>query len=297
MELTSWKPQLQDILARDSDRAMAIVTIPTIQAMWPRLQEVGDAADVCKAALVYSLSETTVEDENGVPRAKWEVTKIAIDPAQDDPDEELMPYSATWTEFCLVHLGMAKSTASKYKRIWQVYHEKLGYGLDDLLMAGVFKLGISVGILSKMIKRGEGINPRLITALFGSSTTCSACNGYVPFTGDAPSICPLCDEDYQGVQPWSGSRTLLLVQQLRGKREEEGPISLDVFASLEHSFDDNGAVAGFSVLVECVVGETKSSLPPWEINVLDDDNENDLGIKRSQLPLLTAWLRRKFPGI
>lgn len=306
MELALWRPQLQDILLRDADRATAAATIPAVQAMWSVIQQAGDAADVCKAALVYSLSEATVEDEAGIPRAKWELTRIAanpfFEPDIDDPDEELLPYSATWQEFCLVHLGMSKSTGSRYKRIWAVFNKKLGYGLDDLFRAGVFKLGATLATLDRQLRAGEGIDQRLITALFGSPTTCSVCSGYVPFPSDAPPAeCPHCGEDYQGVQPWSGARTILLLNQVKQEMqggEPQGFGKLDVFGSLENAYNEANEVVMVNLLVECAVGETKSSLPGWELNVIPDDApEGTLGVRQCHLEALRAWLRRKIPGI
>lgn len=306
MEINTWKPQLRDILKWDADRTQAIVTIPAIQAMWPMVQQVGDAADVAKAALVYSLYETTVEDQQGIPRAKWELTRLVQNPwfdaEKDPPDEALLSVASTWDEFCLVHLGMHKSTASKYKRVWQVYHKRLGYGLDDLVKAGVFALGAAVGTLDRQLRAGEGVDQRLITALFGSPTTCSACSEYVPFLPDAPPPkCPHCGEDYQGTQRWSGPRIVLLLNQIKqemqgGEPQELG--KLDMFASLEHSFDDDGEVAAVSLLAECGVGkDERSSLPGWEINIISDDAPiGELGIRQSHLKSLEAWLRRKFPG-
>lgn len=63
------------------------------------------------SACIHYLATTPVATEDGQVRAKWEVVRIVEDE----------PLATTWEEFCRVHLGMCPTTASRYKRTWEVF--------------------------------------------------------------------------------------------------------------------------------------------------------------------------------
>lgn len=90
------------------------------------------------AGIVYSFSETKVLTGDGEVKAKWEICQI-------DQDR---PISQGWVEFCEDHLKVPSTTASRYKRVWEVFVVGLGYEPGDLAEVSVGNLADAIGSLA-----------------------------------------------------------------------------------------------------------------------------------------------------
>lgn len=271
MELAPYFPQVQQVIEADEDKRQAALTVSAIQEIWPRLAQYDDILNAAKAALVYSLAETDVELGNGQVVKKWEATSMVC----DEGGQPL--YAQSWDEFCFGHLGIHPSTASNYRRTWEVYHRKMGYGLEEVARAGVFKLSAARATVDRQLPEPD---ERILEALFGNEHKCGQCGEYV---ADPEEECPHCSEDYRGVQPATGAETLLLLQSLRGEEKDEQEFIVE--GAVEADFDDSH-MTSMRVLVSVRLGEEMYHLPSWEIPVGDM-------VEGMSEPLL-KWLRRVF---
>jgi len=281
---------VDDILAADSGGPdMALTSLPAIAALWPALEAGEGVAAVCKAALIWSLKHVVVQDSGRFSK-KWQAAQIA-------PGE---PLARSWPEFCVVHLAMDAGTVSAYDRIWEVYHVALGYGMEDMVKAGVFRLKAAGPLLERLWKE-DVVEERLTRALFGAEDVCAGCGGYV---SQATATCPHCGDAFKPV-PVASRRELVGV--VKAVRDEYFPGSrsdapdLDVLASVEYEYDeveDDGLrVKVYRVLADAKLEGVTSALPPWEVPVIADDApEGALGIRSSHQDAFRRWLH-KFPGM
>lgn len=178
-------------------------------ALWLPAEEVDDVAFLVKAALIHSFKETVMPDQ----RRKWQHVICT--------DEAGMPMgpAMTWKEFCLSFLHMSDSSASQYKRVWEIYVLRLGYSFQMLRKAGKSKLAMAVKTVVRMLPASD---PRLMRALFGDDHMCAECRVTVLFDNDMPPlICPRCDESWESVLPKSFAALLLLLAEMRGETEQE----------------------------------------------------------------------------
>jgi len=288
--LAEFVPQLESILELSKDRSRAALAIPATQSLWPVLDRADDASFVGKSALVYDLSQTIVKAESGELQPKWRVTPLV----KGEDGEYHLPSAETWEEYCLVHLGMHFSTASAYKRIWEVYVERLGWGLDDLVRAGKSKLAASVG---EVARQYPDVDQRLLNVLRGDEHTCSLCREYVAYDEELPEDCPHCGQEFEPMEPGTFANTLATLQEIR-PRPEVAPGEFKVGFDIQVVFGDEDEISGLSILPQCALGNVVSTLPLWEIPVVDDDMPGEpLGVRRSQAARLHAWLKNRLPEV
>ena len=120
----------------------------SVEKLWAEYQASGSWPVLSE--LIYTLYEAAAEDGFGVSRALWEVTQL-----RQDADGKFLPRSTTWGEFVRDHLRMHKSTACRYKRIWEVYRIRLGYDVKELTHKGVFALAKAVATVDRLWKAGS----------------------------------------------------------------------------------------------------------------------------------------------
>jgi hypothetical protein len=286
--LVEFVPKLQSILDSQEDRRAAAESIPATQALWAIVQEADDASFVGKSALIYDLYATMVDVLGERPRPKWTQTPLAGD--------ENLPMSKTWEEYCLTHLGMHFSTASGYRRIWEVFRVRMGYSLEEMLRAGKSKLSTAVGEVAREYPQ---VDERLVGVLFGDEHACVHCEQYVAFeNGEPPEDCPHCGQEFEGTEPGTLANTMATIQQLKNERQPALPpaefkIGFDIEVNYEGS-----EIESLTVLPQCALGEMVSFLPPWEIVTIDDDAPpGEFGVRRSQADRFYAWLRHKLPEV
>lgn len=132
------------LVSLSEDRSLA----PVVKEAWESLVGTEGMSFLAKAAMIYHLSETKAGD--GTPLYRF----VQLTDA---------PLSPTWPVFCLDHLGIAPSTASNYKKMWQTYVIDYGAAMGQLSAAGVSKL-VAARRLFQVTQ-----DSRLVSALFGDS--------------------------------------------------------------------------------------------------------------------------------
>jgi len=276
--LARYVPQIEDVLRLD--RTEASLTIPAIQALWPVLDQADDASFVAKSALIYSLKTVKVKDEHGQLVPKWKMTPLAR-----MEDGEYRWTGDTWPEYCLSHLQMSPGWASSHKRLWEVFHVKLGFSLEDLIRAGKSKLGHAVATVDRQY---PDVDQRLIDVLFGNEHTCSLCRGFVAYDGEPPEDCPHCGQEFAYTNPGSFANTLAVLNEVT--REEPPPGVFSFVANVECTWDDDEQVTEIRVLAEARLDEVECSLPVWEILV----GEGDERVPKELAGEVFQYLRAKF---
>jgi len=265
----------------DADTSVAMDTIPLIQELVPLFKDVGTKAEVGLAALVHSLATVKVVTPGGEVKAKWEVT-----PLVKDKKGEWLPQAPTWADFCLTHLGLDPSTASRYKRIWQVFAGDLGFDHNDLASAGIHNLRLAVGVVARMYPT---IDLPLLEALFGSAD-CRHC-GVEP--DRAVVNCPSCGEEYEPTPPGGPAAVSLRLHQLKPPQEFE---DFSVLPDVRPMFQDD-KIVGWSASPQLWIEGTKgvSYVEPWVIKIIPDDELPDaLGVRERHAEQFGKWLKRHF---
>lgn len=282
-DLTTAEPSLRQILDMDTDKTSALATIPLIQELVPLFRSAGTKAEVGLAALVYSLAVTKVVTPDGQVRAKWELTSLT-----KDKEGEWIPLAATWADFCLTHLGLDPSTASRYKRIWGVFSRDLGFDHTDLARAGIHNLRMALPVVARMY---PAIDLPLLQALGLRRSRCRRCGDDTALEG--VEICPSCGEKYGPVPGGDPAAVALRLKQLKPEQEVDG---IKVLPDLQPVLQD-GKVVGWVVTPQVwIEGDLLVSyVGAWSIDIIPDDSPKDaLGVRQRHSAAFHLWLRRRF---
>lgn len=233
--LVLFQPARTSVRELDPDADASLVKDLNLR-YWQLLLEAGTACFALQAEQVYSFREEQVLQDGELVK-KYQLWV-------DD-----------WPEFCLRFLVMDPGEASDLKRIWEVYVEQCGFGLDDLVRAGKSRLRTA-------LRRVDDLWPDcqpLLRLVFGDPGECRACGQFVAFAeGEPPDLCPFCGADYQGVAPGTFAEVLAYCQRSREDDSRPGPVS----ASFEFESLDPDS---FQVLGKIQIGEISYVLPPWLI--------------------------------
>ena len=280
-DLTTAEPSLRQILDMDTDKTSALATIPLIQELVPLFRNAGTKAEVGLAALVYSLYTTRVVTPDGKVQAKWELCSLA-----KDKKGEWIPLAATWADFCLTHLGLDPSTASRHKRIWGVFNRDLGFDHNDLAEAGISNLRLAVGTVARMY---PAIDLPLLTALFGSEHTCAGCGAEQE--NSAP-YCQSCGEEFKPTPPGGPAAVILRLKQLKPEQEADG---IKVLPDLQPVLQDSKVVGWVVTPQVWIEGDSLVSyIGPWTIDIIPDGSPKDaLGVRETHASAFAKWLKRR----
>ena len=204
--------QMSDIdrlfaLDKDITSANAVAVVERTISMWNSVHLNGALCEVWTWGIIYSFRMTVITSGEHAGKAKWQV-------AQLDPRYAL---ALTWEEFCLHHLDMGPSEASNKKRNWEIYKIELGYGLIDLLIAGVQRLNVARSTMIQCMKGSPVVFPeKLLVAVFGEPHICTKCGAHTYFTEAVPKACPHCAQDYQYREPATVADVKAIIEELKG---------------------------------------------------------------------------------
>lgn len=242
-----------------------------IAASWNRLGYMDDLSFVLKGALIDALSTIKMEEYD---EYLWQRTQIA----RDMNGLYLAP-SATWQLFIKQHLGMKYTTAMNLKLTYQVFYHKVGFTLQQMLVAGRSKLKLA----RKFV---EGLHPgrdeEIMEALIGA-LRCGACDGTQQ--EDDPWTCESCGEKYEPVKPDTYTELEALLKK-RALAPDDG-VRIVIEGDVEADDVEIRVVA--SIIRD---GETVY-LPLWEIPLLSPGTIGE-GVPEDWLQEVMILLQRKF---
>jgi hypothetical protein len=184
-----------------------------------------------------------------------------------------------WTNFCTSRLGIAASTASARKRVWEVFAITLGKSREEMLLAGRAKLMRAAAQTDKDWKRGHR-DARLDAYLFGEPHHCLACSEHVSYDDSPPESCPHCQEKYSELPPGTYRETEAWLD-VRSKADKADRSDVTVF-----DFSVSGDDSNFEITCwvrrpgnETAVPIVCAALRRYSMPDLDDEEAEE------------AWLR------
>jgi hypothetical protein len=266
------------------DQTITSETAPAVVertvSMWNAIHRNGQLCEVLQWGIIYSLRATVIPSGPDAGKAKWQVTQL-------DPR---YPLSLTWEEFCINHLDMSPGEASNKKRNWEIYRIDLGYGLIDLLIAGVQRLNVARATIAGCMKDSPPVFPeKLLTAVFGEPHVCLACSEHAWFTDRVPETCPHCDADYQYLEPATVAEVKDIIARLKGEPPGKARVEADV-----EETDDALTVLPFFVDSD----GNRYTLPAWSVPILETGQASELGgVPMDVKDELARWMRGRFKEI
>ncbi len=233
-----------DQSTKTEEESAQLVALST--SIWGQLDEGENFYQAARMAAIWSFKNGHVK-VGEAEVAKWQRTRINM----------AYPYSQTWAEFCLLHLGIDTSTASNYLNNWDVYVQELGFSFADMQRAGVQRLNVARGEVKKAI---PSVPEALIQAIFGDPHVCSECGEFVEYD-ELPESCPKCGvKPFVPVEPSSVAKVKALVREIKGEKDKDTP------PHIEGDIERDGDV--YRLLLFWVDGEYRHPLPTWEVPIL-----------------------------
>lgn len=271
--------QIESVLALDdrvqSGQETELVEIS--QVVWHRVRSGKKQIFLAEAAMIHSFRHARLPGGT----EKWRRVRLT--------DAHI---SSTWSEFCLAHLEMDGSTASNYWKLWELYVQRLGFPVPDLLVAGVSKL---VAARKTVEATYPVVSERLTDALFGNLHKCRACRAVQDSDAlNGPLFCGDCSAAFVPVPPASYVETLVVLREIRDARQmlQDGLASeprVRLVADLE--VDDDRTF--IRVIPTLKIGDESYPFPVWEVPVIGDDVIGE-GIPAGQYDRAERVLRRVF---
>lgn len=258
----------------------AVAVIEKTVSMWNAVHQNGALCETLTWGIIYSLRMTVITSGEHAGKAKWQV--VQLDPRY--------PLALTWEEFCLHHLDMNPSEASNKKRNWEIYFVELGYGLIDLLIAGVQRLNVARSTMINCMKAHPVVFPeKLLLAVFGEPHICIKCGSHTYFTEAVPEECPHCEQAYQYREPATVAEVKDLIAELKGKPSTKPHVEADIEES-----DDALTVLPFFVDSD----GNRYMLPAWSVPILETGQHSELGgVPEDVRGELAKWMRSRFKEV
>lgn len=273
---------LDQLCAMDSAITSQNVTaiVERTVSMWHLAHRNGELCEVLEWGIIYSLRATVIPSGVHAGKAKWQVT--ILDPRY--------PLALTWEEFCINHLGMSPGEASNKKRNWEIYRIDMGYGLIDLLIAGVQRLNVARATIAGCMNAKPVVFPeKLLLAVFGEPHVCLACGEHAWFTERVPEQCPHCGADYQYRPPATVVEVKDIIAKLKGGSPERARVEADIEETEE----------SITVLPYFVDSDgNRYVLPAWSVPILEAGQCAELGgVPDDVREELARWMRGRFKEI
>lgn len=133
--------------------------------LWGRLGTLQEATIVVKGVLVYVLQETQIEERDPVSGEYLHLWQKA--PMLWDADGDVIPPPPTWEMYCEQHLGLSSAQASNLKRNFQVYVQRCGWTVEEMLQAGGSRLNVARSTVEKL---HPNVPDDLVDAIRGGMT-------------------------------------------------------------------------------------------------------------------------------
>lgn len=273
--------QVESVLALD-DRVHSgqeTELIETSQVVWHHVRAGKKQVFLAEAAMIHSFRHVKMPDGT----EKWRRVRLT--------DAHL---ASTWSEFSLAHLEMDESTASNYWKLWELYVQKLGFPVSDLLKAGVSKLVAA----RKTIETTFPVVSELLTdALFGNPYKCQACrvvqDSDIIHTGQL-LFCGSCSAVFVPIPPASYTEVLVVLKGIRDARQLlQDSLASEPRARLVADLEPDDDHTFIRVVPTLRIDDERYPLPVWEIPVIGNDVFGE-GIPEDHYDLAERVLRRVF---
>ena len=238
---------------------------------WSRLTLMDDLSFILKGALIHVLATTKLEEYD---QFLWERIQIAR-----GADGEYLAPSVTWKLFCVQHLGSPHQTISNMKRNFEVFYHKVGFSLDEMLLAGRSKLKLARALMES---NHPNRDPEIMEFLLGAPDKCSMCDSDQP---SHPMVCSDCGERFGGVKP----ATYAELEALVGKKRLAPDAGVRVWLEGNVEYDDEE----LRVIVSVLRDDEVTHLPVWSVPILARDEVGE-GIPFDWLDEVVILLGRKF---